>query len=84
MEAFDANEGCMVLSDTSGQLMMYSDGQQVWNKNHQVMPGGEDLGGHYSATQSGIILKKPGAENLYYIFSGKKKEEEVMNMQQLI
>ena len=30
-------EGCTSIADTDGNLLFYSDGSTVWNKNHQVM-----------------------------------------------
>ncbi len=38
-----AAEGCGVMSDTQGNLLFYSNGISVWNKNHQVMPNGTGL-----------------------------------------
>jgi hypothetical protein len=33
----DTAEGCATISDANGQLLFYTDGKKVWNKNHQVM-----------------------------------------------
>lgn len=62
-------EGCSTISDSNGNLLFYSDGISVWNRNHQVMPNGTGLLGNPSSTQSGIIVPQPGNSNLYYIFS---------------
>jgi gliding motility-associated-like protein len=68
----DTEEGCLSIADkTTGQLLFYSDGSLIWGKNHQLMPsmpvGG--LGGHYSSTQSGIVIPDPANANKYYVFS---------------
>jgi len=62
-------EGCGSTADAFGNLLFYTDGITVWNKNHQIMPNGTGLMGHQSATQSGLIIKQPGNTNLYFIFT---------------
>jgi len=62
-------EGCSSISTTSGSLCFYTDGITVWNRDHQVMPHGSGLLGDPSSSQSGIIVPKPGSDQLYYIFS---------------
>jgi hypothetical protein len=62
------SEGTAVMSDSSGALLFYTNGQTVWNKAHQVMPNGSALMGHPSATQC-LILPKPGSKRYYYIFT---------------
>lgn len=65
----DTVEGCVTISNSSGDLLFYSDGNNVWDKNHNVMPNGTGLLGDPSSTQSGIIIPKPGNPNIYYIFT---------------
>ncbi len=67
--ALNTLEGCATISDTNGNLLLYTDGITVWNRNHQPMPNGTDLLGDPSSTQSGLIVPKPGEPNIYYIFS---------------
>lgn len=38
-------EGVTNVSDQNGQLLFYSDGMLVWNRQHQIMPNGMDLHG---------------------------------------
>ncbi|NUM49713.1 MAG: T9SS type A sorting domain-containing protein [Flavobacteriales bacterium] len=61
--------GCATMSDTLGNLLMYTDGQTVWNKNHQIMPNGTGLLGDGTPVQSSIIIPKPLDDNHYYIFT---------------
>lgn len=56
------------VADSTGSLLFYSQGQSVWNRNHQVMPNGSGLFGGQS-NQQVFTMKKPGTENLYYLFS---------------
>jgi gliding motility-associated-like protein len=62
-------EGCASISDRSGNLLFYTDGVTVFNRNHQVMANGSGLHGDFSSTQSAIILPKPNDPNIYYIFT---------------
>jgi gliding motility-associated-like protein len=62
-------EGCTTISDKNGNLLFYTDGSIVFNKNHQVMPNGYGLMGHNSSTQSAIIVPKPNNPYIYYIFT---------------
>jgi hypothetical protein len=67
-------EGCSVISNASGQLIMYTNGESVWNKNHVIMSNGTGLLGHNSSTQSSVIIPKPGVSNLFYIFTTSEYE----------
>lgn len=62
-------EGCATISNGAGQLLFYTDGVTVWNKNHQIMPNGTGLFGETSSTQAAIIVPKPNDPNIYYIFT---------------
>ena len=63
------DEGCATISNSSGQLLFYTDGVTVYNKNHTIMVNGTGLLGHSSSMQSATIVPKPGSSNLYYIFT---------------
>ncbi|MGA2296886.1 MAG: hypothetical protein ABSG15_04975 [FCB group bacterium] len=62
-------EGCATISDSSGKLLFYTDGSTIWNKRHQPMPNGSNLGGDIYASQSTIIVPVPEANNKYYVFT---------------
>lgn len=62
-------EGCASLSDTNGNLLFYTNGITVYNKNHQIMLNGAGLLGHSSTTQSATIVQKPNSSNLFYVFT---------------
>jgi hypothetical protein len=62
-------EGVATISDNSGNLLFYTDGVTVYNRNHVIMTNGTGLFGDASSTQSAIIVPKPGSPNIYYIFT---------------
>lgn len=62
-------EGCAVISDTCGQLLFYTNGDTVWNKNHQVMPNGTGIISGWSSTQRALIVPQPLSNNIYYLFT---------------
>ena len=64
-----AEEGSSSISDASGNLLFYSDGTKVWNRNHIQMLNGFGLNGGVStsSTQACLIIKQPGNTNIYYI-----------------
>jgi len=63
----DAIEGCASICDTSGNLLFYTDGRTVWDRNHNVIEIG--LKGHPSSTQVTTILNHPENDSIYYIFT---------------
>lgn len=67
--SINTNEGCASFSDKEGNLLFYTDGTRVYNKDHMTMPNGFNLRGNPSSTQSGIIVPHPGNPNQYYIFT---------------
>ena len=57
------------VSDKEGDLLFYSDADTVWNRNHQIMPNGIDIGDIFFGSQSVIGIDKPGHPGHYYIVS---------------
>ncbi|MFT4741337.1 MAG: gliding motility-associated-like protein [Marivirga sp.] len=75
-----AVEGCASVSDCSGNLLFYTNGIEVWDKTHTVMLNGSGLRGNASSTQSATIVKKPGSDSLYYIFTVDAKHSRRYGM----
>lgn len=61
--AMQTYEGCFSTSDANGNILFYSDGITIWNKNNQVMVTGLTSGP--SSAQSGIILPYPETPGKY-------------------
>ncbi|WP_420319922.1 T9SS type B sorting domain-containing protein [Flagellimonas sp.] len=69
-------EGCASISDAAGNLILYTDGIRVFDRNHTVMQNGTGLFGDPSSTQSAIIVQKPNDPNILYIFTVDTKTFE--------
>ncbi|MBS1582565.1 MAG: PD40 domain-containing protein [Bacteroidetes bacterium] len=63
------NEGTSSICDSAGALLYYSNGAQVWDRTHEVMPNGADLMGHPSSTQAALIIARPGSDRYFHIFT---------------
>jgi len=64
-------KGCASISDTAGNLLFYTDNVRVWNKNHELMPGGSCIIEPIDDIHPTQILAvpQPGNDSIYYIFS---------------
>lgn len=77
----NTSEGCSTISDSDGNLLLYSDGRTVWDRNHSIMPNGNyfagtGLKGDPSSSQSAIIVPNPANSNIYYIFTVDEPHHE--------
>lgn len=62
-------EGCEAFSDADGNLLFYTEGSQMFNRLHEVMPNGSGLKGSFSTTQSALAVPNPAKNGLYYVFT---------------
>lgn len=67
--ALNTFEGVSSISDFNGNLLFYTDGMTVYNKNHSIMSNGSDLAGHPSSTQSAVIVPLPLSGTRYLVFT---------------
>src|SRR5688572_10321476 len=57
------------MSDDNGNLLFYSDGIRIWNRNHEVMDNGNGLDGDDgNYAQQVIAVHDPANPNRYYVF----------------
>ena len=73
-----STEACASISDENGSLLFYSNGVQVFDRNHQLMPNGGNIGGNVSACQMNIV-PVPGNADLFYIFTADAFEDDFAN-----
>ncbi len=68
-------EACASVSDATGQLLFYTNGSRVWDRAHNLMPGGNTLHGRpvssltESSQHGAQIVPVIGEPGKYYIFS---------------
>jgi hypothetical protein len=64
-------EGCITVSDGNGQLLFYSNGITIWNRNHAIMTDGltGEFINKYYAVQSATVIPHPGNVNQYIVLT---------------
>lgn len=65
----NTREGCTSVCDFRGFFLFYTNGVNVWNRHHKIMPNGKGLKGHDSSSESAIAVPNPKNMNLYYLFT---------------
>lgn len=77
-------EAASSISDMDGNLLFYTDGESVFNRNDVLMAGIDIsnyfslLYGHPSAIQGALIVPQPGNDNIYYVFTCEAWEEHFL------
>ena len=69
----------VAVDSISGNVMFYTDGNKVWDKNHQQMINGFSLSGDINTVQSGLVSYYPGHPNKYLIFSNNGESPNAGN-----
>jgi gliding motility-associated-like protein len=80
----DTKEGVSTIADKNGNLLFYTDGRKIYDKNGKEISslvGKDSLAGSNVSTQSAVIVPQPscqGCQSLYYVFTttdinGKKQ-----------
>ena len=72
-----APAGAGVMSDGTGKILFYSNGDTIWNGNHTIMTNGTGMGGNRLVTDGPLPIRMPGspppttpgAETRYLIFT---------------
>lgn len=77
-------EGCSAVSDASGNLLFYTMGPRIWDRNGNEMPNATGLLGNGpiqqgvpvgSSAYGVVIIPHPGNANQYFVFSGDAIED---------
>ena len=63
---FFGERNTVSMSDEEGNLLFYSDGSSIFDKNHNIMPNGF-IQANNSATHPIFVIPKPGSDHSYYM-----------------
>lgn len=66
---FSCFEGCSSICDNQGNFLFCTQGIVVYDQTGSVMANGIGLMGGMSSTQSSMVVKRPGSNSIYYIFT---------------
>ena len=64
-----APEGTISVSDSLGNLLFYSDGSKVWDRNNNVMPNGTGLHGIWNVEKAVFAVPALINDSTYYLFT---------------
>ena len=61
--------GVSSISDDNGNLLIFTNGMNVWNRYLNVMDNGTGLSGSGGASQSSIVIPHPGNNKQFFVFT---------------
>ncbi|MEM9895260.1 MAG: PKD domain-containing protein [Bacteroidota bacterium] len=64
-----ADEGCATISGLNGELLFYTNGTTVWNRNHDIMVNGDSIGGDEASAQNTLIMPFNEDQTIFYLFT---------------
>lgn len=65
--SLNLGKGCASISDKDGNLLLFTDGIKLWDKNAGILSN--TLDGDYGSCQSALIVPRPKSNQQYYIFT---------------
>jgi gliding motility-associated-like protein len=66
-----------IMADSSGNILLYTDGTKVYDRSGQIMPNGDGLHGYAGYTMPALIVPKPGSDSIYYIFTTFRSRQKI-------
>ncbi len=57
------------ISDSDGNLLFYTNGERIYDREFNTMANGDGILGHKSSTSGAIIIADPGNLSRYYVFT---------------
>lgn len=73
-------EGVATMSDANGNLLFYTNGITIYNRNHEIMVNGTGLLSNSSNTQAAFIVPFSGNENKYFVITPNPYYYSVVDM----
>lgn len=67
-------EAAAQISDNAGNLLFYSNANEVWGSNNLPMPNGTGIFGGTSSHNGAIIVPRPGSSSQYFLFTVSQQE----------
>ncbi|MFA5418455.1 MAG: T9SS type B sorting domain-containing protein, partial [Bacteroidales bacterium] len=64
-----AEAGCATMCDNMGNLLFYTNGNKVWNRNHVVMANGDSLLGGQTINPNCVVVPLPFSNSIFYLFT---------------
>lgn len=68
-----------ICDKVTGELLFYSDGSNVWDRNFRIMPNGEGIISGRLFGQHALIVPVPDAASRYYLFTAKRVDGDSDN-----
>ncbi|MFB6306141.1 MAG: T9SS type A sorting domain-containing protein, partial [Flavobacteriales bacterium] len=63
-------DGTAIISDTTGALLLYTNGKTIWNAQHDTMQNGDLNALSFThAYHSAVIVPHPGKDKMFYVFT---------------
>jgi len=73
-------EGVATMSDANGNLLFYTNGITIYNRNHQIMQNGSGLLSDSSNTQAAFVVPFPGNPNRYFVITPNPYYYSIVDM----
>lgn len=67
-------EGTASVADCEGNLLFYTNGITIWNKNNARMDNGENILGDVGNTSPALIIRDPYSTVIYYLFTSSNDD----------
>ena len=78
--AMNQVEGVATMSDSNGNLLFYTDGITIYNRNHQIMSNGSGLLSNSSNTQAAFVVPFPGNPDQYFVITPNPYYYSIVDM----
>jgi hypothetical protein len=75
-----SSEACAVHSDTNGNLLLYSNGEKIWNSKNEIIANGSLSLGHNSSKKGSVfILHEDNPDHIYLINTNYSLSEKQLS-----